>query len=123
MKFIKILALLFIIPVLCNSQNRFEKLFTKADSAFYESVKKYTVDNAMKADSGTTTKAFYNCIMECEFATSKSITITIHDYLNDYMNGYQMGQQSFYYNKKFDYELLESKLKKIKRELRKIKQH
>jgi len=118
----KLLILLFIIPVLCSSQNRFENLFKDADSAFYEQVQKDAVDAVLSTDSLTPTssRAFYNCIMDCEFDTDRSIVITEHDYLNEYMNAYMMGQLAFYYNKNFDYDILDRKLKKIKSEFKKI---
>lgn len=120
----KIILFVFVLASMSSlAQNRFELLFNKADSVFMEQAKKAAIDAAMETDSIFSTRAFYSCIMECEFGTAKSVTITWNDYLNEYMNGYMMGQLSFYYNKDFNYELLEQDLKKIKRELRKIKEH
>jgi len=115
----KLLFALMLFPVIAMSQNRFEMVFTKADSIFNEQAEKAAVDAALETDSIFSTKAFYNCIMECEFGTNKFITITHNDYLNEYMNGYMMGQLSFYYYKDFNFELLERKLKKIKIEFKK----
>lgn len=114
----KLLILLFIIPVLAISQNRFTKLFSKADSAFDATEAILETDCLNEASS----LALYNCITECEIDTNGKITVSERDYLNDFMNAYLMGQLAFYYNHDFNYDLLERKLKKIKSALSKIDQ-
>ncbi len=96
------------------------KTFKNTDEVFKEQAKNAAIDATMETDSIFSTRSFYNCIVECEFGTNKLVTITHNDYLNEYMNGYMMGQLSFYYYKDFNFELLERKLKKIKKELQKI---
>lgn len=119
--------MLFLLPLFAIGQNRFEKEFIKADSAFYEQTKKAAVDHVMEVQGkdsieGCCSRVFYDCLYEIEKSNKvKNILISENDYLHEYMNGYMIGQLSFYYNKGFSYNVLESKLKKIKRELRKIK--
>lgn len=97
------------------------KTLKNTNEVFEEQAKEAAVDAAFETDSIFSTRSFYNCVVECEFGTNKLVTITHNDYLNEYMNGYMMGQLSFYYYKDFNFELLERKLKKIKKELQKIK--
>lgn len=145
----KIILILFLLPLFAVGQNRFEKEFSKADSAFWEQFKleskqsakeaatktdsilynkekKLAIDNVLKVEGKDSVEAccsrsFYSCIYEINKSSkNKNILISEHDYLNEYMNGYMLGQLSFYCHKDFNYELLEIKLKRIKRELRKI---
>lgn len=142
----KLILILFLLPLFAVGQSRFEEEFTKADSAFvnqakeaaimaaietdgifYKRSKKSTIDHIMKVEGkdsikGCCSRTFYNCLYEIEKSNKvKNILISENDYLDEYMNGYMIGQLSFYYNKGFNYDILELKLKKIKRELRKVK--
>lgn len=117
----KLIFILMLLPFVAIGQNRFEKLFTEADRAFYEEAKKAAVDAAMKTDSVFSTRSFYNCVWDSDISSDKrkNILVSECDYLSEYMNGYMIGQLSYYYNKSFNYDILERKLKKIKSELRK----
>lgn len=116
----KLLFIIMLLPIMALSQNRFEMVFTKADSVFIEQAQKAAVDAAIKTDSILETRSFYNCIYGASISSDKrkNIIISEDDYLNEFMNAYMLGQLSYYYNKGFNYELLERKLKKIKKELR-----
>jgi hypothetical protein len=115
-----LLILAVLLSVNCIAQNRFTKIVASADSAFHEQYKIAAIKAANKTDSILGIKKhpyFYSCIWECYYCDYKKTIITDGEILNIFMDGYMAGQQSFYYNKDFNYELLELKLKKIKREL------
>jgi len=118
-----IVLFLLIFPLFTLGQNRFEKEFTRADSVFIEQTKKVASTAAMETDSIFASRSFYNCIYDASISSDKrkNIIISEDDYLNEFMNSYMLGQLSFYYNKDFNYDILERKIKKIKRELRKLK--
>lgn len=127
----KLIFILLLIPSLAIGQSKLHSQFTRevkeADSLFWNKfeidAKEAAVDAAMETDSIFSSRSFYNCIYDASVSSDKrkNIIISEDDYLNEFMNAYMLGQLSFYYNKNFNYELLESKLKKIKIELRKNK--
>lgn len=97
-----ILAVLF--SVNCIAQNRFEKVFAKADSAFSQ-----TVDSIK----------FNQVIKEIEADTAK-ITLTTEECLLLYFNGYISGSLNYKTKGSFDFDGL---LKEIKSNRKSVAQY
>lgn len=96
--------LIFVVFVLasisCFSQNRFDYLFQKADSAFTQKFTCESIDSLYGDLRINKTKQRLICL---------------------YIYDQELYWKFIYENKESDYKLLEQKLKKIKRELRKLK--
>ncbi|MDD4972477.1 MAG: hypothetical protein PHT07_23855 [Paludibacter sp.] len=120
----KPLFALMLLPVITISQNRFEKVFTKADSAFNEAAKVAAIQSAKETDSicGVKEKPFfYESIWKLyNEQCYRTMSIKEDELLNLFADGYMAGQLSYFYNKDFDYEVLYRKLNKIKIELNKL---
>jgi len=121
--------LLLIIAVLlsvnCIAQNRFEKEFAKADSAFNEIAMVEAIKSARETDSIFKVREkpfFYESIWITCISSSKkqNILLSEDDALSLYLDGYMHGQLSYFYKRDFDYNHAYSTLKKIKRELHKL---
>lgn len=102
---LKMKNLLLIIAVLfsvnCIAQNRFEKEFSKADSAFTQMV------DSVK---------FNQVIKEIELDTAK-ITLTTEECLLLYLNGYINGSLNFKQKGNFDFDGLLMEIKSNRRSI------
>lgn len=114
----QLFLILLLFPLFGFSQNRFKPVFSEADSMFMKVAKEEAIKAARETDS-----IFNNCIHYIYFSstTEKDIIISEKNYLDEYTNGYLAGQLSFYYHKDFNYDLLERKLKKIKKQIKKAR--
>lgn len=120
----KLILFLALIPVLAIGQNRFEKRFAEADSAYLATIKKAVIESAEKADSASF-KAFYSSCYEIWVTAQKEKTLKMseEDFLSEYMTAYILGQLSYDEHKEFNYELLEKYLIKVKKNIRKYKMY
>ena len=107
-----LLILAVLLSVNCIAQNRYEKLFVKADSAF-------TATQDRKVFDSTT------AIITKQ--SDKEITVTVESLLLLYWSGYIDGSRSALEKKSFDYELFKSNItankKSIESYIRFLKLH
>lgn len=94
-----LLIIAVLLSVSCIAQNRFEKVFAKADSAFTQMV------DSVK---------FNQVIKEIEADTAK-ITLTTEECLLLYFNGYIKGSLNFKLKGSFDFDGLLKEIKENKR--------
>ena len=97
-----LLILAVLLSVNCIAQNRYEKLFVKADSAFTATQDRKVFDSI----TTTITKQ-----------TDKEITITVESLLLLYWSGYIDGSFSVLEKKSFDFEALKSNVIKNKKSI------
>lgn len=124
----RLLFVLILLPFISMSQSRLDQLFFEADSAFNEVAMSEAIQSAKETDSicGTKEKSFfYETIWISCISSSKkrNILLSEDEALNLYLDGYMDGQLSYFYDNAFGYERAYNTLKKIKKELKKFRNH